>query len=102
MTREHGPRLSGQQVIDQMLTAAISGQGDLRRVDGHTPVDAREQFEIEQALLRHGMKFLSFCIACGAEFNLADGMMCGGMCGGFTCPACTDDETTCDHLVSQI
>lgn len=88
-------RVSGKDVINMMLKTAFDGTGEVRSLDGERPVRGRERFEMDQAMLKPEMQFMTVCVGCGIEFDMAEAMGCA--CGGFTCPDCTVDGETCDH-----
>jgi hypothetical protein len=88
-------RLSGKQVIEIMLEHALSGESEVRDAETDTPVEGRERFEMDRAILKPDMQFMTLCVGCGIELEMANAMGCA--CGGFTCADCTVDGDTCDH-----
>jgi hypothetical protein len=92
-----GKPISGKDAIEAMINAALNNVGSIRRADSNAPLDPREEFEMKQALLKTGMRFLTECAACGCECEMEEAMGCA--CGRFLCPACAPDYDgeTCDH-----
>lgn len=88
-------RVSGIDVVAMMLKNALTGKNEVRSLDRDTVIEGRERFEMDQSLLKPDMQFLTVCVGCGEEVEMADAMGCA--CGGFTCADCTIDGDTCDH-----
>lgn len=93
-------RVSGIDVVAMMLKNALTGKNEVRSLDRDTVIEGRERFEMDQSLLKPDMQFLTVCVGCGEEVEMADAMGCA--CGGFTCISCDIGEAeTCDHEPPQ-